>query len=110
MKLTDIILATRNPTKAEEIKAFFDSLPIRVLTLEDAGILGDVVEDGETLEENALKKVNFVWEKRPGWSMADDSGIFIDALQGRPGVHSARWAGDEATTEDTMRFTLKQLE
>ncbi|MDP3725610.1 MAG: non-canonical purine NTP pyrophosphatase [bacterium] len=109
MRTTDIILSTRNQSKAHQIKAVFDGLPVRILTLEEAGISGEAVEDGATLEENALKKALFAWERTVKWSIADDTGIFIDALDGLPGVHSARWAGEHATTEEIMRFTLEKL-
>lgn len=103
-----IILSTRNPSKVEQIKAMFAGYPVTVLTLTEAGIEGEAVEDGATLEENAMKKA--LYAHQPGtWSMADDTGLYIDALDGRPGIHAARWAGDVSTDEIT-RHTLKQLE
>jgi XTP/dITP diphosphohydrolase len=108
-KKMDIVLSTRNPSKAEQIKAVFAGVPINVLTLSDVGIEGEAVEDGTTLEENAMKKALFA--HRPGtWSMADDTGLFIPALGGRPGVYAARWAGETATTDEITQHTLKQLE
>ena len=104
----NIVLSTRNPSKVEQIKAVFADVPILVLTLGEAGIEGEAVEDGATLEENAMKKALFA--HRPGeWSMADDTGLFIDVLDGRPGIHAARWAGDVSTDEITQ-YTLKQLD
>lgn len=104
-----IILSTRNPSKAEQIKAIFAGSSFSILTLEEAGFEGEAIEDGDTLEANALKKAIFA--HRPGtWSMADDSGIFIDALGGAPGVRSARWAGETATTDEITAYTLKRLE
>jgi len=105
-----LILSTRNFAKAEQIRAVFNGLPVCVLTLDEAGIIGDVIEDGTTLEENAFKKAHFAWERTHGWCIADDTGIFIDALDGKPGVHSARWAGEGLTSEDIMRFTLERLQ
>lgn len=105
-----IILSTRNPSKAEQIKAIFAGSPISILTLSDAGIEGEAVEDGTTLQENALKKALFVHQSSKTWGMADDTGLFIDALDGIPGVRAARWAGETATTEEITRHTLKQLE
>ena len=105
----NVILSTRNPSKAEQIKAVFAGVPISVLTLSEAGIEGEAVEDGTTLEENAMKKAFFA--HRPGeWSMADDTGLFIDALDGKPGVYAARWAGETATTDEITNYTLKQME
>ncbi|MEX2053379.1 MAG: non-canonical purine NTP pyrophosphatase, partial [Candidatus Paceibacterota bacterium] len=110
MTLTNVILSTRNQSKANQIRPIFQDLPVNLLTLEEAGIKGEAVENGKTLEENALKKAFFAWELTGSWSMADDTGILIDALDGRPGVNSARWAGESTTTEEIMRYTLKQLE
>jgi len=108
----DIILSTRNPTKAHEIKTMLAEFNVNVLTLDDAGIKGEAEEDGITLEENAEKKVDYAVQQMspPSWVMADDSGIFINALSGAPGVNSARWAGNTASTEEIMRFTLKKME
>jgi XTP/dITP diphosphohydrolase len=106
MKIT---LSTRNPSKVEQIKAMFEGMTISVLTLSEVGIEGEAIEDGATLEENALKKAQFAYQ--PGtWAMADDTGLFIDYLNGKPGIHAARWAGETATTAEIMEHTLKQLE
>lgn len=87
-----IILSTRNPSKAKQITAAFAGSPIEILTLDQAGITGQGIEDGITLQENALKKARFVHQHNPNaWAMADDTGIFIDALDGKPGVHTADW-------------------
>lgn len=108
----DIILSTRNPTKALEIKEMLADFKVNVLSLDEAGIQGEAEEDGSTLEENAEKKVDYAARQLtgPSWIMADDSGIFITALNGAPGIHSARWAGETASTEEIMWYTLKKLE
>ncbi|MBI3442872.1 MAG: non-canonical purine NTP pyrophosphatase [Candidatus Sungbacteria bacterium] len=105
----DIILSTRNHSKVEQIKALLRGLDVTIKSLDEAEIAGEAVEDGTTLDENAFKKAMFAWEHTRGWAMADDTGLFIDALGGRPGIHAARWAGREAKTEDIMNFTLEQL-
>ncbi len=105
----DLILSTRNQSKAEQIKALLGILPLRILTLEDAGVDGEAVEDGATLEENALKKARFAQELTGKWAVADDTGLFIDALGGQPGIHAARWAGKGKTTEEIMDHTLWKL-
>jgi len=105
-----IILSTRNPTKAVQIQAIFADSPISILTLADAHIEGEGIEDGTTLEANAFKKALFAQEKSGLWGMADDTGLFINALQGKPGVYAARWAGETATTDEITLYTLKQLE
>jgi XTP/dITP diphosphohydrolase len=107
----DIILSTRNPGKAEQIKALFADSAFNIITLDDAGIEGEVVEDGATLEENSLKKAVFAHEKAPSmWSMADDTGFFIDALHGEPGIQAAHWGGANISGEERMCFALKQME
>lgn len=103
-----LILSTRNPSKAQQIQKILGPLPLPVLTLADAGIEGEAVEDGATLAENAYKKALFAW-KTGNYAISDDTGFFIDALQGAPGIHAARWAGEGLTTEDIMNFTLEKL-
>jgi XTP/dITP diphosphohydrolase len=107
----NIILSTRNPSKAEQIKAMFTNPLIKILTLDEAGIDGEAIEDGQTLGENALKKVMYVKERltEPAWIMADDTGLYITALNGEPGIHAARWAGN-VSTDDITKHTLQQLE
>lgn len=107
---TNIILSTRNKVKAAQIKTLLGDVPVSILTLEEAGVEGEGIEDGATIEENATKKALYAWEQTKGWCMADDSGIFIDALGGAPGVISARWAGEGRSTEEIMQYTLKKLE
>jgi XTP/dITP diphosphohydrolase len=107
-----IILSTRNPSKAEQNRAVFRGLPITILTLEEARITGDAIEDGRTLKENALKKAIFAHEQaeKGVWTMADDTGLFIDALGGEPGIRASRWAGERASTAETTRYALSRLE
>lgn len=108
----DIVLSTRNPSKAAQIQALFDSAPVKILTLDDVKIVGEAVEDGTTLKENALKKALFVYEclNPKKWVMAEDTGLFITALNGEPGIKAARWAGETATTDEITQHTLKRLE
>lgn len=107
----NIILSTRNPSKAEQIKGVFSDFPANILTLDEADIVGEAVEDGETLKENALKKAIYAFARlrEKTWVMADDTGFYITALRGAPGIHAARWAGD-VPTEEITKHTLKQLE
>lgn len=107
----EIILATRNPSKALQIKELFDGSSIRVLTLDDVGVKGEAVEDGTTLKENARKKVMFVRERYVGntWIMADDTGLFVHALNGEPGVQAAYWAGQDASTNEITAHALKEM-
>lgn len=106
----EIILATRNPSKARQIQAVFSNSEIQVRTLDDAGIEGEAVEDGATLEENSFKKAWYAHERSSDtWAMADDTGIFITALNGEPGINAATWAGD-VSTEEITAYCLKRLE
>jgi XTP/dITP diphosphohydrolase len=111
MEAMKIILSTRNPSKLEQIKAMFTNSSIEVVTLDEAGIDGEALEDGSTLEENAFKKVMYVKDRAtiPFWIMADDTGLYINALNGEPGIHAARWAGN-ISTDDITKHTLQQLE
>ena len=104
-----IILSTRNQSKIVQIAPLFSGLPLVVASLADAGIDGEAVEDGMTLGENALKKARFAREKTDEWALADDTGIFIDALGGAPGIHSARWAGEGKSAEEILAFVLAEL-
>ena len=105
-----IVLSTRNPSKAEQIKAVFGGSLISILTLDEAKIVGQGTEDGTTLAENALKKAMFVHEANPNvWAMADDTGIFIDALDDKPGVQTADWNGGNKETSQMTSWILEQL-
>ena len=105
-----IVLSTNNPSKKEQAQAMFAGSGIQILSLEENGTPGAAVEDkdGGTLEQNAFKKA--VFAHAPGcWAMADDTGIFIDALDGRPGGRTADWSGDAKTTEEKTGWILEQL-
>lgn len=104
-----LIFATHNPEKVKEIKAILRGLDFEVASAEEAGVMEEAVEDGQTLEENALKKARFVAEKTGEWAVADDTGIGIDALGGEPGVYSARYAGVGASAEELVRFVLGKI-
>ena len=104
-----LIFATHNSGKVKEMQAILHSLPFEVINANDAGIHEDVVEDGVTFAENALKKARFVSQKTGQWAVADDSGLSIDALDGAPGVFSSRWAGEHATDADLVQHTLDEL-
>jgi XTP/dITP diphosphohydrolase len=107
----NIVLATRNPSKVEQIRALFLGSKIQILSLDDAGIKGQgTEEDGTTLENNARLKAVYAHEHRPDlWSMADDTGLFIRALGGAPGVDAAVWAGKDVPTQVTTDFCLAQM-
>ncbi|EGL81565.1 Nucleoside-triphosphatase rdgB [Caldalkalibacillus thermarum TA2.A1] len=106
-----VLLATKNRGKQKEYAMMLKPLGIQVLTLEDMpGEAPDVVEDGATFEENALKKAEAYHRHYKLPAMADDSGLTVDALEGRPGVFSARYAGEHASDEDNIAKLLAELE
>ncbi len=105
-----VILATRNPGKLEEVKNIFSGSGIEIVGMEEAGAVGEGKEDGDTLVDNACKKARFVKEQFPKeWVVADDTGLFVRALNSKPGVHSARWAGENVTTLEITRFLLAKM-
>ncbi len=105
----DLVIATRNIHKAKEIRAFLENSGHRVLTLEDFPDVPEVVEDGKSYEENALKKAMMVLEKTGRAALADDTGLEVDALQGQPGLYSARFAGEDVTFADNRRKLLSLM-
>ncbi len=92
-----LVIATRNAHKLEEIQAIFDFQGLEVQSAFEFPEIPDVVEDGETLEANAEKKAVEIARATGCWAMADDSGLEVAALNGAPGVYSARYAGDECS-------------
>ena len=112
MKEITVLLSTRNRSKAEQISAMFQDPSIQFLSLADTNIVGEAVEDGLSLWQNASKKARFAHDQYPGdvWAIADDTGLFINTLDGQPGIFSARWAGETATTEEIMAYTLNKLD
>ena len=87
----DIVVASRNPGKVAELKKLLEHLAVNILSLDDFDDIPEVVEDGDTYEANVLKKARAVYEVTGKIVLADDSGLEVDALQGRPGVRSARF-------------------
>ena len=107
--MRDLVVATGNAGKLREIKAMLEGLPLRVLSPSEAGGLPEVVEDGETLLANAQKKARSAAAHTGLLALADDTGLEVDALDGAPGVYSARWAGEGCTYEDNNRKLLSEL-
>ena len=102
-----LIFATHNPNKLIEIKSSVNSF--EVVGLKEMGIHEDIAETGITLEENALIKSKYIYQKTGFSCFADDTGLEVDALDGRPGVYSARYAGKQATAEANMQKLLSEL-
>lgn len=105
-----IVIATHNPHKLEEIRALFDLPGLDVLSAFDFPDVPETVEDGDTLEANAMKKAVEVAVATQSWALADDTGLEVDALNGEPGVYSARYAGEDATYESNCTLLLSNLE
>lgn len=105
-----VIIATKNRGKAKEFQHMFAPFGYEVQTLLDLPHIEDVEETGETFEENAILKAETVAEELGALVIADDSGLAIDALEGRPGVYSARYAGEEKSDEANMEKVLSELE
>ncbi len=104
-----LLLATNNIHKVEEIKTILCNLPIEILTLKDLRKEIEVVEDGETLEENALKKAREIFTATKIPSLADDTGLEVFALNNAPGVYSARYAGENVTYQDNCSKLLNEM-
>ncbi|MBI1804415.1 MAG: RdgB/HAM1 family non-canonical purine NTP pyrophosphatase [Ignavibacteriae bacterium] len=104
-----VVLATSNPGKVREITAILGDLSIRIKTLRDFSDFPHVVEDGKTLEENAVKKAREIYLQTGIPTLADDSGLEVFALAMRPGVFSARYAGEKVSYEDNNRKLLGEL-
>lgn len=105
----EVVIATRNPGKFREIKAILSSLPLKFLSLEDFPDIPEVVEDGATFAENAGKKARTIADFTGRPAIADDSGLAVDALQGRPGVFSSRYAGEKATDRKRCQKLLEEM-
>ena len=109
-KINHLVIASRNKGKTAEIRELLSGFPITVKDLDDFGPIPEVEEDGETFDENAYKKASFTARVLGHPALADDSGLVVDALNGAPGVFSARYAGPDATNEDRSRKLLQEME
>ena len=107
--IRELVLATRNQHKVEELVALLGDLGVTIRTLDEFPDAPDVVEDGDTCEANAVKKARAIAEFTGLPAVADDTGLEVDALGGRPGVYAARYAGEDATYEDNCRKLLQDL-
>lgn len=104
-----LIFATHNPGKAKEMRAMLADLHVEVVSMDEAGVAEDVLEDRKTFEGNALKKARFVASRTGELTLAEDSGLCIKALGGAPGVYSARWAGEGASDDEMVRHILLKM-
>ena len=107
--IRELVLATRNRHKIEELVALLGNRGVIIHTLDEFPDSPDVAEDGDTCEVNAVKKARAIAEFTGLPAVADDTGLEVDALDGRPGVYAARYAGEGATYEDNCRKLLREL-
>lgn len=108
MSLKKIVFATNNTHKLEEVRHYLSG-QYEILSLKDIGFNEDIPEPFETLRENALTKSKTIFDKYGIDCFADDTGLEVDALNGAPGVYSARYAGENCTFQDNVNKLLKEL-
>jgi len=104
-----IIFATNNPHKLSEVRALLGKI-FEIVSLKDIGFEEDIPETGATLAENASQKSHFIYERYGLDCFSDDTGLEVDALNGAPGVYSARYAGENATYEENVTKLLLELD
>ena len=104
-----IVIASKNLDKIKEMRLVLKNLPVEILSLADFAEMPDAIEDGATFEENALIKAKFFAERTGLACLADDSGLEVDALNGLPGVYSARFAGYHADDKTNNQTLLNEL-
>ncbi|WP_307290752.1 XTP/dITP diphosphatase [Bacillus sp. SORGH_AS_0510] len=108
--MKEVIIATKNPGKAREFEHIFASRGIEVKTLLDFPEIPEVEETGTTFEENAILKAEAVSSALNRMVIGDDSGLMVDALEGRPGIYSARYAGEQKNDQNNTNKVLAELE
>lgn len=108
--MKEIVIASKNKGKIKEIQAAFEHIGVNVISLAEFPDIPDAVEDGKTFEENALIKANFYARLTGKACLADDSGLEVDALQGEPGVYSARYSGETATDAENNAKLIAELQ
>jgi XTP/dITP diphosphohydrolase len=104
-----LVIATRNKGKTQEIKDLLKDFPVDIKNLDDFGPIPYIEEDGDTFDENAYKKASFASRILGLPALADDSGLIAEALGGAPGIHSARYAGENATDEQRYLKLLDEM-
>lgn len=106
-----LILASGNKHKIKEIKNILDGLNLEIISKDEVGLSQiDTIEDKDTLEGNAIKKAKEISEHIQGLVLADDTGLFVEKLNGEPGIYSARYSGSNASDLDNNKKLLKNLE
>ena len=104
-----LVIATHNEDKLKEIQTYLESFSFNAISLNKFPQIGEIIEDGQTLLDNALIKAREVFDKTGLPTISDDTGLEVDALNGKPGVFSARYAGEECTYLDNVKKLLKNM-
>ena len=104
-----LVIATHNEDKLKEIQTYLESFSFNAISLNKFPQIGEIIEDGQTLLDNALIKAREVFDKTGLPTISDDTGLEVDALNGKPGVFSARYAGEECTYLDNVNKLLKNM-
>lgn len=107
--VTMLVIATTNKNKVKEFQEILKDFPVTLRSLSDFGPLPEAIEDGETFDDNAYKKALHTAKILGLPAIADDSGLVVEALNGAPGVYSARYAGDNATDKDNVDKLLEDM-
>ena len=107
--MEELVIATNNQHKVEEIRRTLGN-KIKLISLKDMGCREEIPEDGTTLKENAYQKAKYVWDKYKKNCFADDTGLMVEALDGAPGVYSARYAGEHCSFDDNIDLLLENME
>ena len=108
-KSITLVIATRNQGKTAEIRDLLKDFPVDIKNLDDFGPIPPLEEDGDTFDENAYKKASFAARILGLPALADDSGLLVETLDGAPGIHSARYAGENATDEQRYLKLLDEM-
>ena len=108
-KVKRILFATGNQGKMKEVREILADLGVEVISMREAGVSAEIVEDGETFEENAVIKARTIMELTGEVTLADDSGLEIDALGGEPGVYSARYMGEDTSYHIKNNDLIRRL-
>lgn len=104
-----LVLASTNKGKTKELQERLQGYPVDIKNLSDFGPIPEIIEDGETFDDNAYKKASFTARVLGYPALADDSGLCVEALGGAPGVYSARYAGENATDQDNVDKLLEDM-
>lgn len=108
MEKRNLLFATNNAHKLQEVREIAGNY-YQILSLKEVNLDTDIPETQDTLEGNAVQKARFVYDKTGLYCFADDTGLEVEALEGRPGVYSARYAGDGCSFDDNVRKILEEL-